>query len=161
MAENAEDGAAPPPGLPRDVVAGVCLIIVAAIGYFGTWSLGFSEGPGPGPGLVPKGVSLLLAAMGVLVTALGWLGNADGIGAVAWRGPVFVLGSVMVFAAAIRPLGLAIAGPLAVVIAALADRDSRPMEVVIFAVVMTALCVLLFKYALRLPIPLAPVLLGY
>ena len=99
--------------------------------------------------------------MGVLVTALGWLGNADGIGAVAWRGPVFVLGSVMVFAAAIRPLGLAIAGPLAVVIAALADRDSRPMEVVIFAVVMTALCVLLFKYALRLPIPLAPVLLGY
>ena len=38
----------------------------------------------------------------------------------------------------------------------LADKDTRPIEVVIFAVVMTLLCGLLFKELLSLPIPFDP-----
>jgi len=37
---------------------------------------------------------------------------------------------------------------------------AQPKELVIFAVVMSTACALLFKYALSLPIPLAPWLLG-
>jgi hypothetical protein len=72
-----------------------------------------------------------------------------------------VLGAVALFAAMIRPLGLVVAGPLAVIFAGAADRDSRPVELVIFALVLSASCIGLFKYVLGLPIPLAPFLLGY
>jgi putative tricarboxylic transport membrane protein len=93
------------------------------------------------------------------------------------RGPVFVLGAVFVFALIIRgstlnfggalgipllatvhvpQLGLVVAGPVAVVISAFAAKDTKPLEIVIFAVVMTLLAGLLFKELLNLPIPFDP-----
>ena len=150
-----------PAGLPRDLGAGLLLIAVAAIGGLGTGDLSMAEQGGIGPGLMPRGVSLLLALVGVVVTAMGLASRHDRVRFGSLRGPVFVLGSVVLFAATVRPLGLAVAGPAAVVMAAMADRDSKPLEVLIFAVIMTLFCVGLFKYALRLPIPLAPMLIGY
>jgi heme A synthase len=44
---------------------------------------------------------------------------------------------------------------------AFASPETRIREVVIFGVVMTVFCVGLFKYALGLPIPVAPWLIGY
>jgi hypothetical protein len=90
---------------------------------------------------------------------------------------VFVLGAVLVFAMLIRgstlnfggvlgipligsiripALGLIVAGPLAVIISAFAAKDTRPVEIVAFAVVMTLLSGLLFKEMLNLPIPYDP-----
>jgi hypothetical protein len=80
---------------------------------------------------------------------------------------VFVLGAVLLFAATIRgatlsfaglsltipPLGLAVAGPLAVIFSSLADRETRLVEILPFAVAITAASIFLFKYLLRLPIP--------
>ena len=37
-----------------------------------------------------------------------------------------------------------------------ADKDTRPVEIVVFAVIMTLLCGLLFKELLSLPIPFDP-----
>jgi len=150
-----------PSGLPRDLGAGLLLILVAAIGVFGTGDLSMSESGGIGPGLMPRGVSLLLGLVGIIVTLIGIASRSTRVRFGAVRGPVFVLGSVVLFAATVRPLGLAIAGPLAVVVAAMADPDSKPLEVLIFAAVMTVFCVGLFKFVLRLPIPLAPMLIGY
>ena len=65
------------------------------------------------------------------------------------------------FSASVRPLGLAIAGPLALILAAMADPETRLKEIIPFSIVLTAVCILLFKYMLRQPIPLAPFLLGY
>jgi hypothetical protein len=39
------------------------------------------------------------------------------------------------------------------IFASFATNEVRPVEAVIFAVVMTAFCIALFKYALGLPIP--------
>jgi hypothetical protein len=58
-------------------------------------------------------------------------------------------------------LGLAVSGPLAVIFSGLADKDTRWGELIIYAFVITSACIGLFKFALRLPIPLAPWLLGY
>jgi len=148
-------------GWPRDIGAGLFLLGLGAVGFFSTGDLMMTEGSGIGPGLMPRGVSALLAAVGLAVTALGITTRAERVRFGALRGPVFVLGSVVLFAATVRPLGLAVAGPLSVVVAAMADPDSKWREVLIFAAVMTVFCVGLFKYALRLPIPLAPMLIGY
>jgi len=92
---------------------------------------------------------------------LGLAPSADRLQSITLRGPLFVLGAAVVFAASVRTLGLAVAGPLTWVIAAMADPESRWVETVLFALLMTVLCVGLFKYALRLPIPLLPFVLGY
>ena len=161
---------------PLDIGGGLFLIALAALGFAGGFNLPFGTLSGIGSGLMPQGggdpgrrVRLLL-----LVQALVW----DGDHLERWhvRGPVFVLGAVLVFAVFIRgstltsaaspasavgivkvpPLGLIVAGPLAVMFSSLADKDTRPLEVVIFAVVMTLLCGLLFKELLSLPIPFDP-----
>jgi hypothetical protein len=67
-----------------------------------------------------------------------------------------VIGAVLVFAATIRQWGLIAAAPLAVIISSLADKDTRPLEIILFAVVITAASIGLFKILLRLPIPVFP-----
>jgi len=148
--------------VPRDLAAGIFLVVLALGAWLATTDLAMTEGGGqPGPGLVPRSVALLLGGFGMLVAALGLFDRDTRIAGLAWRGPIFVLGSVVAFAASIRTLGLAFAGPIAVLVSALADREQRLGEIVPYALVLTALCVGLFKYVLRLPIPLAPLVLGY
>jgi putative tricarboxylic transport membrane protein len=77
------------------------------------------------------------------------------------RGPLFVLGAVVAFGLAVRPLGLIVAGPLVIVISAFASSEVRWPETLLFGAVMTVFCIGLFKFALGLPIPLAPWLIGY
>ena len=145
---------------PRDIGAGVFLLAIAAFGYAGALDLP-SVWSGVGPGLMPKLVAGLIAALGLLIISLGFSPKAARLQRWSVRGPVFVLGSVVVFAATVRTLGLAAAGPLTWIIAALGDKDSRLFETVLFAALMTALCIGLFKFVLKLPIPLLPVVLGY
>ncbi|MGL4975567.1 MAG: tripartite tricarboxylate transporter TctB family protein, partial [Bosea sp. (in: a-proteobacteria)] len=57
-------------------------------------------------------------------------------------------------------LGLIVAGPLVVLVSGIAADDRKVRQLFIFAAIMTIGCALLFKYALGLPIPLAPWLLG-
>jgi hypothetical protein len=58
-------------------------------------------------------------------------------------------------------LGLIVAGPLVVIFAACADRTTRPLEIVVFAVLITAFCIVLFHHLLRLPIPVMPADLSF
>ncbi len=172
MNDAQDDG---PRGLlksPQDFAAGLFLIAFAAIGFFGAWSLKFGQLRGIGPGLMPKVMAILLAAFGLLLIVTSMTSRGSLLERWSIRGPFFVLGAVLLFAATIRgfdfgggmkmpSLGLAASGPLAVMFSAFADPDTRWGEVLIFAIVITALCIGLFKFLLRLPIPIAPWLLGY
>lgn len=156
---------------PQDFGAGIFLIIFAAIGYFGAMSLKFGQMRGIGPGLMPQVMALLLGAFGLLLVFWSFIHRGSLLERWAIRGPFFVLGAVLLFAATIRgfdfgalkmpALGLAVSGPLAVDVSAFADPDTRWSEVFTFAVVITLLCIGMFKFILKLPIPIAPWLLGY
>jgi len=141
---------------PLDFGGGLFLIGLAVVGFAGGFSLPFGQLSGIGSGLMPKTVAVLVGAFGVLLLAQALFVDGDRLEAWAVRGPIFVLGGVLVFAATIRPWGLVVAGPLAVMVSALADKDSRPVELVIAAVALTLLCGLLFKELLSLPIPFDP-----
>lgn len=141
---------------PIDLAGGLFLITLAAIGFFGTLNLSFGTLSSMGPGLLPRTVAVLLAGLGLTLVVSGFVAAGSQLERWRLRGPFFVLGSVLLFAWTIRPLGLVIAGPLAVLFSSLADKDTRLVEVLIFAAVMTALCVGLFSFALRLPIPVLP-----
>ena len=158
---------------PQDLLAGIFLLVFAGIALFGAWDLRFGQLRGIGPGLMPKVTAAIVAAFGLALVATAFVTRGPAAERWSIRGAAYILGAVLLFALTIRgasfpglginlpPLGLLVAGPLAVMASSLADRDTRPLEVLIYSVVITGLCVGMFKYILRLPIPIAPWLLGY
>lgn len=142
---------------PQDLFGGVFLLVIAAIGFLGSWDLAFGQLGGVGSGMVPKAVSVMIAAFGVLLVAQGFLAS-EGAPVTPWslRALFFVLGAALLFAWTIRPLGLIFAAPIAIVFASLADRTTRPLELAVFTLALTAFCILLFSFVLRLPIPVMP-----
>jgi hypothetical protein len=141
---------------PLDFAGGVFLLAIAAIGYWGAFNLPYGHMNSIGSGLLPKSVAVLVGVFGLVLMLQGLLMRGDMLESWGIRGIVFVLGSVLVFAFTIRTLGLSIAGPLTVIVASLADRDTRPVEIVIFAIVITLVSIGLFKFLLRLPMPIFP-----
>lgn len=142
--------------LNRDTAGGLFLLAVSALALTGSWSLAFGRLSSIGPGLMPRSTALVVGAFGVALVVQGATRLGDRLEAWSLRGILLVLGAVAFFALTIRPLGLAVAGPVAVVLASLADPGTRLREVVPFAVVLTAASAVLFKLLLRQPIPVAP-----
>jgi hypothetical protein len=162
---------------PLDVAGGLFLLALAVIGFAGGFNLPTGTLSGIGSGLLPKSVAILIGVFGVLLIVQGLLVEGDRLEQWHMRGPVFVLGAVVLFALIIRGstlnfggifgipvlatvkipgLGLVVAGPLSVIVSSFAEKSTRPLEIAIFAVVMTLLCGLLFKELLNLPIPFDP-----
>ncbi len=144
-----------------EVAGGLFLIGLAIVGFIETYSLKFGQMSGVGPGLMPRVTALIVGAFGMFLVAQGVRTPAQRLQGWPLRGLTFVVGAVVLFGASIRPFGLAIAGPIAIMLAALADPNTRLKEAVPFAIVLTIACIVLFKVVLRLPIPLAPFALGY
>jgi putative tricarboxylic transport membrane protein len=145
-----------PPLARTNVVAGLALVALGAVAFWLTAGLAGSRGPLLGPGSLPRATAGILVGLGVLIAVIGWLRENDAAPRWRWRGPLFLLGGVLVFALLVRTLGLAVATPAAILVGGLASPETRPVESVVFAVALTAFCIGLFRYALGLPIPIAP-----
>jgi putative tricarboxylic transport membrane protein len=141
---------------PLDFAGGLFLVGIGVLGFGGAFSLPFGHLSGIGSGLMPKSVAVLIIAFGALLLAQSVFVHGDRLEAWAIRGPLFVLSGVVLFALTVRPWGLIVAGPLAVVVSALADRDTKPMELVVAAVGLTLVSGLMFKELLGLAIPFDP-----
>lgn len=156
---------------PQSVAAGLFLLVLAAFGFLGTLNLDLGAVAAFGPAMVPRTISIMLAGLGGLLIATGMTTRGPQLERWSVRGLCCILGAVVSFAVTIRgfdvgffrmpALGLAVAGPLCVTLASLADNETRLYEILLFAVGLTLLSVLMFRTALRLPIPIAPWLLGY
>lgn len=145
----------------QDFGAGVFLLALAGIALVGSLGLNFGHGNSVGPGMMPRSVAVILAAFGALFVIQSLLADGEKMGSWSIRGPLFVLGSALVFAWTIRPLGVIVAGPLAIMIASMADKDTKLVEIVPYAIILTLACIGLFSYGLRLPMPVMPSALPY
>jgi hypothetical protein len=172
-----EAGSRGPVKSPLDVAGGLFLLAIGVIGFAGGYNLPTGTLSGIGSGLVPKSVAVLVGAFGVLLIVQGLMVEGDRLERWHLRGPVFVLGGVILFALVIRGstldfggvlgipvlasvkipgLGLIVAGPLSVIVSSFAEKTTKPLEIVIFAIVITVLSGILFKELLNLPIPFDP-----
>jgi putative tricarboxylic transport membrane protein len=145
----------------QDFVGGLVIIGVAGFAFWLASALPGGTNGGMGPGTLPKGLAMLLGLLGVLLVVSSILEKGSPLDRWSIRGPVLILGALVAFGLTVRPLGLVAAGPLAIVIGAFASNEVRWGETILFGALMTAFCIGLFKFALGLPIPLAPWLLGY
>jgi putative tricarboxylic transport membrane protein len=138
---------------PRDLAAGASLVGLALFALWASAPLDAGTRRAMGPGMLPRTVALAILGAGLLLCALSLLKRGDALGRWPLRGPLFISLAIVAFSLTVRSVGLALAGPLVVVVSGAASPESRPRELVIFAVVITAFCIGLFKYALGLPIP--------
>ena len=147
--------------LRQDFLGGVVVVAVAALAYWLGSDLAVGTLGGMGPGMLPKALSVLLGALGLLLLVGSFWDAGVRLTAGSLRGPIFVFGALIAFGLAVRPLGLVAAGPLAIIIGALASDEVKWGETIVSGLLTTLFCIVLFKLALGLPIPLAPWLLGY
>lgn len=143
----------------RDFWSGL-MFVAAGLGFaWGATLYRFGDSAHPGPGFFPFGLGLLTALLGavILFNALS-VERADGdpIGAIAWRPLGLVVGAVLLFGWLLPHLGLVVTLPLVVVAAALAGDEFHPVEVIVNAIVLTALSWAIFIWGLNLTIPLLP-----
>jgi putative tricarboxylic transport membrane protein len=145
----------------QDFVGGLLVIAIAAFAFWQGSDLPIGTFGGMGPGMLPRGLAVVLGLLGVFLILDAVLEPGPALERWSVRAQVLVLGAVVLFGLTVRPLGLVVAGPLAILVSAFASDEVRWGETILFGVLMTVFCVGLFKFALGLPIPLAPWLIGY
>jgi len=141
---------------PQDVYGGMALILLSLIAFVASNDLPGMRGFAFGPGTAPRLFAFTLGILSLGVVVGGLLTSGPEVGGYKLRGVIFILGSILAFAATIRPLGLVVASFATMVICAAAAEDVRWRETVIVAAVVTAFCAILFPYGLALPFQLWP-----
>ena len=143
----------------RDFWAGLMFIAVGVGFAWGATSYSFGSSARPGPGYFPFGLGILLAILGsmVLFKALTFeVEGGDPIGDIAWKPLLYIVGTVTVFGWTLPHLGMFIALPILVVIAARAGDEFHWGEALANAAVLTVASWVIFIYGLSLTIPLWP-----
>ena len=146
----------PGPGrapLSQDRVAGLTLIAISGLALWASSDLAMGTLRFIGPGMMPKLLATLVGVTGVILLALSFLKPGEAMSSIPLRGPVCVLAGILAFALTVQTVGFAVAAPLLALLAGLADKDMRWLELLGFAAFMTVGCILVFKVGLSLPIP--------
>jgi hypothetical protein len=156
----------------RDLSAGACLLGIAAVATWQGSGLELGSLRQMGPGMLPRVLAVLVGVCGAALGVRSLLQPlrkqaqateppASGGGWRAVRAPLSLMVAATAFGLSVRPLGLLLAAPLAIVVSTWASPETRRKESLWFALGMTAFCVVLFRRILGLAIPVAPWLVGY
>ena len=142
--------------MSRDFYGGIGLLLLAVIALLAAKDLPGIRGAAFGPGTAPRLFAILLALLSLAVVIRSLVTRGPEATPYEVRGLACVIGSILVFAASIRPLGLVIATFATTVTCAAAADDVKWRETIVWALILTAFCSILFPYALHLPFELWP-----
>lgn len=161
----------PGPWLGRERLAGLSLVVLGLVALWAGRDLPFMTEGGVGSGLLPRALAVILTLLGIVQIAVIWSEPPESTGTWPLRDMLPVLIGVFLFAITVRGydfgafsvpvLGMSVATPLAIILSGLAAKDVRLGELLVFAVILTAVCIGLFRFALGLSLPVAPWLIGY
>jgi hypothetical protein len=141
---------------PRDLAAGLLVMALGAAFLLLGRELEIGSSFRMGPGYFPTILSLLMIALGAVMTVLAWRAphQEDAFGRVPWRAVILVIGAVLFFGLSLRGLGLAPVLVLVVLATAWASRYASTKASVPLALGIAAFCAVLFTRGLGLPLPL-------
>ena len=141
---------------PKDFVAGLLFVAVgiAAIVIGSNYPLGTAARMGPG--YFPRILGILLIVLGAALALRALRLNGPKLPGWHWRPTLIVLGSVVLFGAIVRTVGVALSTVLLIVTASAASHEFRPRESLIAGVLLAALAVGVFVIGLQLQLPIWP-----
>jgi hypothetical protein len=118
----------------------------------------FGSGARMGPGYFPTVLGLLLIALGaaIALAALSPKAEEHHVATFDWRTILLVLGSVVLFGVLLNRAGLVIALIAVVMVSSYASHEFGWKATLINTVVLVALCLAVFVYALSLQFPIWP-----
>jgi hypothetical protein len=138
----------------KDLLAGLAFIgfgLAFAIGAAG-YEVGTARAMGPG--YFPLVLGGLLVVFGLIIIVKGFIaGEGAEIGAVPWRALLVITAATLFFGATIRGLGVAPSVFLTALLAGFSGRRPGFVAPVVIAAGLTVVSVLIFVYALQLPLP--------
>jgi hypothetical protein len=126
------------------VATGVAAILIARDYAFGTTLR-------MGPGYFPTALGAIIVAFGVYLVVKGMRGGEKIEGGVSIRALVMLPLALVVFGLLIERAGFVPALAILIFMSAAAGPQFRLVEVLLFTVVLTALCVAVFVWGLGLP----------
>ncbi len=142
----------------------LCGAIFVALGAaFAIQSLGLELGTAfrMGPGYFPLGLAILLVMLGGVILSQSLRVKGEAIGAVAWRGMLFILPAPVFFGLTVRGLGFIASIFVTCLIACFASRRMSPTWALLLAAAVTLFAWAVFLKGLGLPFrPLGPWLGG-
>jgi putative tricarboxylic transport membrane protein len=141
---------------PQDFYGGLALAALAGFALWAARDLPGMRGFAFGPGTAPRLFAYILGGLGLFIAVMGLITDGPRIDPYRIRGPIFITASILLFGTTIRPLGLVIASFLCIVSCALAAEDIKWKETLVWAIVLTTFCSILFPYGLNLPMQLWP-----
>ncbi|WP_170145888.1 tripartite tricarboxylate transporter TctB family protein [Rhodoplanes elegans] len=138
--------------LTTDLVTGLLFVSLGLFAIVYGWNYPIGTPSRIGPGYYPLLVSSGLVLLGLILVGRSLVIPGDRIEGIALRPLVFVLLGTVLFGLLVEKAGFVISGILVVVLARLADRDFRPLEVALLAAGLVAFIALLFWLGLSLPL---------
>lgn len=137
---------------PKNLIAGG--VFVATGAAFAAMSLQFHMGSltHMGPGYFPTALGVILAGLGVAITATAFTGEVAGLTSISWRPLATVLGGIILFALLLRGAGLVPSTIVLVMVALLGSRRTTFLFSSSLAVLLSAFCYAVFVRALQLPL---------
>jgi hypothetical protein len=147
----------------RDFWSGLMFVAIGLGFAWGATEYSFGSSARPGPGYFPFGLGLLMAVLGGMVLFKALTIETEGgdpIGDIAWKPLGFIVGTVAIFGWALPHLGMVIALPLLVIVAAMAGDEFHWGETLANAALLTVGSWVIFILGLKLTIPLWPAFLA-
>lgn len=132
----------------------LCGLLFIALGlFFIIQSLSLELGTAfrMGPGYFPLVLAAVLTLLGVVILVQSVRFTGEAIGALAWRGMLFILPAPIVFGLLVRGAGFVPALFIAAFIASFASERLRVPAALALATGITFFSVLVFSYGLGLP----------
>jgi Tripartite tricarboxylate transporter TctB family len=137
-----------------DTTNGLCGAIFIALGLlfaYQSWNLEIGTAFRMGPGYFPLVLAIILVLLGLIILVQATRVVGEPIGAIAWRGMLFILPAPIFFGLTVRGLGFVPAVLFTGIIAAFASSRMRPGMALILSAALTLFSVAVFSYALGLP----------
>ena len=139
----------------KDILAGSAFIAfgVAFAAVALTYEVGSTVEMGPG--YFPLALGAILALIGVLIIAKGFIsGEGAPIGHIPWRSIMLLTAAILFFGLTVRGLGLVPALLVTIALAGFSEPRAGVVWPVAISIGITALSVLIFVVALQLRLPL-------
>jgi hypothetical protein len=146
----------------KDFWAGVMFVVFGVFFAGAGTQYTFGTAARMGPGYFPTVLGILLVLIGVVVSIGGLSANApeQKVDRFAWTTLLLILGPVVLFGLFLGTLGLVVCLFLLIAVSSYASHEFSWKAMFGNAVVLIALCLFVFVYALKLQFPIWPAIFG-
>jgi hypothetical protein len=138
--------------LSKDFLSGLMFIAFGLVALYFGQHLAVGTTVRMGPGYVPRMLSYIMLGLGILICVIAMFSHSDRVEAPQWKPITMVTIGIVLFAVLLERAGMVPALVALVLIASLGGEEFKLWEVIANMVVLSILCIIVFKLGLGMNI---------